>query len=623
MPIVEVDGQEYEFPDDMSQDEIAAIMRKKHPRKGFWEGFKDDLLEEPKQIGTAILGGARMFPFAEKGSAGLLSAMRGTTYSEERERQKQILDPIAEARPTASFVGGGVSAVANPLNKIKYAGGLLGQAGLYAASESEVDPFEKPTEAAVDVLQGTAQNLALPAILKGGKIVGKVAGKPLADTKVGRLASEGARNVVDKLGGYVKPETLRVTEGLRKAAKEGKEILDLKQNIGVAKEFGGSKLPLAVLGGDELQGYGKIAASFTDNPAPQKEYLATINKLLGEKRTVGGIEKGATKGRMKEYVSSLYDEVKPIKVGTSYEQIAAPKATPAQLNQAIDEWGSLKTLATDLEKNVKEKASLAGKQGGIWRRKTITETAQDAKNLANVKGQLKAQEAKIKELESGIQLNKSIVTSGEDAMSQISKANNAKDFIYEAMKQNGYISSGGKLIKEPDMNLLKTARNMINKRYGSPEIQQERLDFAKKEIEQLSRGLFSKADRGEAAVRTIRGRAKDSARLAEKAIQKDRQGLESVLGQANLPKSAVDFLAQTGGLIPRMVRRVTAKDFASYLRNNPKARAEMSRLLLTTPSGKAFDEIMKTQPKLWNELLPRLLKGGAVFGSQQYYKESE
>lgn len=82
------------------------------------------------------------------------------------------------------------------------------------------------------------------------------------------------------------------------------------------------------------------------------------------------------------------------------ESSLGENANSKELNSAIDNWEGLKELERHLTTTINTKSSLSGKQGGIWRRKTITEIADDAKGLDNVKKQIIDAEKRISEIES-------------------------------------------------------------------------------------------------------------------------------------------------------------------------------------------------------------------------------
>jgi len=81
---------------------------------------------------------------------------------------------------------------------------------------------------------------------------------------------------------------------------------------------------------------------------------------------------------------------------------AAFAGKKAGLDSMIDEFGKLKELERHLQNTVQGAAEFAGRQQGFWKRRTITEAAQDAKNLDNVKKQIAAQSEKIAKAENEI-----------------------------------------------------------------------------------------------------------------------------------------------------------------------------------------------------------------------------
>lgn len=116
---------------------------------------------------AAIVGAAKMMPFAEKGGAALASLVNGKSYDETRQGQQQTLNDIKAANPAMNASGNVVGAVLNPLNKA----GLPITAAGYAMSDTPYNPITQTTDYAKDVGERGALNYA------GGKILGWGANK--------------------------------------------------------------------------------------------------------------------------------------------------------------------------------------------------------------------------------------------------------------------------------------------------------------------------------------------------------------------------------------------------------------------------------------------------------------
>lgn len=102
--------------------------------------------------------------------------------------------------------------------------------------------------------------------------------------------------------------------------------------------------------------------------------------------------------------------------------LAVPTFNKEKLNDAIDEYSNLKQLQNHLQNSVKGKVQFANQQGGFWKRETITNAADDAKNLDNVKQQVISQENLIKQLEA----------ERDAAPAMIQKNADAKDALIQA-----------------------------------------------------------------------------------------------------------------------------------------------------------------------------------------------
>lgn len=73
-----------------------------------------------------------------------------------------------------------------------------------------------------------------------------------------------------------------------------------------------------------------------------------------------------------------------------------------QLKAGTDELGKLKELEQTLIDSVNSKAQLSSRQGGFWRNRSITASADEARSLANVRNQIEQQSKKISDISSRI-----------------------------------------------------------------------------------------------------------------------------------------------------------------------------------------------------------------------------
>jgi hypothetical protein len=141
MPIVEVDGQEIEFPDDMGQDQIKAVLRQKFPPKNTQFDAKEGLARTVFDQGMqgASFGfadeisdrlGAGIAALATDQSYGdMLQEARGLT----KERQKRQFEQHPVASIASNVAGGLVTGGAGAATKTGTAIGNLLRSGNLAA----------------------------------------------------------------------------------------------------------------------------------------------------------------------------------------------------------------------------------------------------------------------------------------------------------------------------------------------------------------------------------------------------------------------------------------------------------------------------------------------------------
>jgi hypothetical protein len=239
MPIVEVNGQEIEFPDTMSGDEIKAVLREKFPM----QGGEQTPAREKVGLGRTILdqglqGATLGFSdeITDRMGAGIASVVTGQPYKEllpeARRTTQEMYERQTKDRPITSIasnvMGGLASGGAGAATKV---GGALGQAirsggvgariakgvatgglsgAIYGAGVGEDD---KKLESAISSgAMGAAVGGGLPA---AGALVGGVAkgtknmikgararGEDVLDVALGQIKDRGRKlyEVVDNSG---------------------------------------------------------------------------------------------------------------------------------------------------------------------------------------------------------------------------------------------------------------------------------------------------------------------------------------------------------------------------------------------------------------------------------------
>ena len=217
--IVEVEGQEYEFPDSMSQEEVLAVLRQKFPPKqaesperGFIPSVGDAVAGAVRGAGS--IGATLLAPYD---IASDYAAGRGLTLQGNRERRAAMdsaLTTLGADTESTAFKGGKIGTeIAGTLPIGGLLGKVLGKAGASAPVVSAIESggFSLGRPGATTVL-GKAGDLATRTL--GGAVTG--------GTQMGLIdpsqAGEGA-----VIGGLL-PGSVKVAGTIGKALGKGAGI---------------------------------------------------------------------------------------------------------------------------------------------------------------------------------------------------------------------------------------------------------------------------------------------------------------------------------------------------------------------------------------------------------------
>ncbi len=192
MPIVEVDGQEIEFPDEMSPDEIKSVLRQKFPQPQAAEqpqkhpeniGFAGD---KARAFGQALSGGAVPFGnvITSGIAAGAMAPFTDLTFKQLYEQAQADTKATQEAYPGTTLAGN-VAGIASTLPMASAKAlfgttaakdGVRGAINAIPAGLSALGNFVRGGKVAKDA--GTlakAGNLALQSV-KGAAVAAPTAG---------------------------------------------------------------------------------------------------------------------------------------------------------------------------------------------------------------------------------------------------------------------------------------------------------------------------------------------------------------------------------------------------------------------------------------------------------------
>lgn len=241
MPIVEVNGQELEFPDDMQPDAIKEVLRSKFPQTPPADTFGTRLqadFQKRKDAGAgraALQGFNETVPYGNRITAamgaGIASAATGEPYSDLYDEARAIQQATAESSPNAGLAGNLAGlAVTLPvgLSKAVATTPILGAAA---------NAFQKASTATGNFVRG-----------------GEVAANAGRLTKLGNLAGQSARSAAVSA-----PTAALYGAGL---ANEGEQLQGAASGAGVGVAFGGA-IPIAgaALGGALGYGADKLASA--------------------------------------------------------------------------------------------------------------------------------------------------------------------------------------------------------------------------------------------------------------------------------------------------------------------------------------------------------------------------
>jgi len=309
MPIVEVDGQRLEFPDDMSRDEIAGVLREKFPSD---RAFSEDIgpvgqtglgrfVQQPLQGATLQFGdelsgaiggvGAKIYDeirSAVTGQPELLGDVEGLVAAARKgiEQARADIDAQIEQRPiesTALQMGGGIAgglagaatrggkAIISSIGKSRLPGKVIKSGGV-GATTGAISGAGGAEGGLEERIEGAKEGAGVGGAVGGAiPVVGEVAKQAVAGLRrTGELAKGRTADVV--VTDILNNQNL---DEIRKTVADGNAISSLVDVSGdeargllrsVAKKTGGTK---------------NLVTDFLENRS--EEAGVRINNLLSKK----------------------------------------------------------------------------------------------------------------------------------------------------------------------------------------------------------------------------------------------------------------------------------------------------------------------------------------------------
>lgn len=118
------------------------------------------------------------------------------------------------------------------------------------------------------------------------------------------------------------------------------------------------------------------------------------------------------------------------------DMVKQPISNQPDLDGATKELQSLQDLHDTLLKSVQDKTKLAGQQAGFWRRQTISDAADDAKGLANVKQQIANQQATVNGMQDSINNAPNIMQQAADSKNAVNAITQGRQLSAAAFKKS-------------------------------------------------------------------------------------------------------------------------------------------------------------------------------------------
>ena len=381
-------------------------------------------------------------------------------YEQQRLRDEMQQHPVASI---ASNLGGGLAtgealAEAAPAAAASFGNWLrAGNTGARIAKGAGTGAITGAAYGAGTADEGKALEGAEQGAIAGGLTGGAIPAAGAALSDVGNTALNAAKGIFAK-----SPEAVQDAAAAMKSAAGS--IYDKMRQVGAtfnpqAARNLISDLQSIVSGGQFISELNPKTTAIVNHiqSAAQDGSLSLgdldqYRRMLGR---IGNTEDGVSAGSARNAIDNFVNNAQ------GKDLVGGLKYTPQDLNNAQDELQKLQGLHDNLVDSIQGKAQLAGKQGGFWRNQSVTEAADDAKNLANVKQQIQNQSSLIDRIKDNIanaplaeqKANQavSLLNQGRKAYQQASKFEDISDILSKADNDPNKIKTGlSRFLANPD-----------------------------------------------------------------------------------------------------------------------------------------------------------------------------
>lgn len=332
---------------------------------------------------------------------------------------------------------------------------------------------------------------------------------------------------------------------------------------------------------------------------------------------------------------------------------ARNQGVSSPIDQAAQELNSLRQLQTHLEDTIRQKTELAGKQGGIWRRRSITEAADDARNLDNVKKQVSAAETRLSQMKP--QENAPVFGDEQRQQYESARGITFKHKTMSSLEKSGAVNPDGMLDPKKydrwyakNRNMLKSdeelSKNLKDWRKAQKELDETRLarkldqqQFAKSRasaiinndpVKEMSRIFSGKNPQKEFADLTRKIRGDRVALDGLKAAVGDhiinnvaKADLDEMGGRIRNQQAFRTFVAQNGKALKTIYGGQGVQNLEAVAADIRRTQLWNERAKIAGQSNTAKDALQAAKQgklsilgKLTNEAAKHALAGGAVLG---------
>lgn len=446
-----------DVPSDMSKADLMAKLNANGIETGEKQGILSDMgksgaaglakdasyLVNPMGIvrgaGNAIFGGAtRLAGAAYEGMGGELSPGMA----------QYLTYPLGDGSDTMSQIQNTIVPAL-----VKSTTGM----NMNYQPETAMGRATQATAMAVPAIAGNEgsilQMMTRAAGMGGGSELGRGAAESMGfgdkGQQVGGILGGTAGGFIPEIAGHMQDNSLNLSSAdLRKAASE---------RYGAGEEQGAQFQPKITNDFIDASSSGvfsksaRVADLAADTPSAKlindlqswRNTPMSLSEVLDLDKHIGNLadtQADTVTGRMSPEGANLLKIQRTLRDTTmnapAEDMVMQPIAKQPDLSAASKELDSLNTLQQNLIDSIQTKSKLAGAQGGFWRQRTLTEAADDAKGLANVRQQIAKQQSLVDTMQESIKNAPSIMDQATQSKNAVDAITQGRQLSAAAFKMN-------------------------------------------------------------------------------------------------------------------------------------------------------------------------------------------